>query len=50
MGLCNGNEWMDNFRDYPGFDLGVGDEWMGLCNGNEWMDLIFTNGLRSRLH
>ena len=28
-----------NFRDYPGFDLGVGDEWMGFCDGNEWMDL-----------
>ena len=24
-----------NFRDYPGFDLGVGDEWMGLSDGNE---------------
>ena len=28
-----------NFRDYPGFDLGVSNEWMGLCDDNKWMDL-----------
>ena len=32
-----------NFRDYPGFDLGVGDEWMELSpvkDGDEWMELL----------
>lgn len=35
-----------NFRDYPGFDLGVGDEWMGLSpvnDGDEWLELV--NGI-----
>ena len=32
-----------SFRDYPGFELGVGDEWMGLSpvkNGNKWLELL----------
>ena len=32
-----------NFRDYPGFDLGVGDEWMTLSppnDGDKWMELL----------
>ena len=35
-----------NFRDYPGFDLGVGDEWMGLSpvnDGDKWLELV--NGI-----
>ena len=35
-----------NFRDYPGFDLGVGDGWMGLSpvnDGDEWLELL--NGI-----
>ena len=33
-----------NFRDYPGFDLGIDDEWMEFSpevnDGNEWMELL----------